>query len=295
MAENTTRDGNFVPGGSLGIIEQLDLTTKFPQTVAILDGDGNQITSFGGGTQYTEGATPPADPSGPTLLFEDTGVWKAISATNPLPVLATIDTTGLATSDNQTNASQKTQLVDSGGVGVSVLDLNVNNALATALVDANGDQITALGGTQYVNGDTVATPTGTVAMWRQSADNTVQSVADDNPMPVNVATNTGLATSTKQDSQITLETELNALTETLQELVQRLMPLAGAISSTAALRVAPISSVSTAVTGSVTATGPITSAQSIAEKAVAGVLYPEKIALTNTASVLSNINNCVAA
>lgn len=198
MAENTTRDGNFVPGGSLGIIEQLDLTTKFPQTVAILDGDGNQITSFGGGTQY-------------------------------------------------------------------------------------------------VNGDTVATPTGTVAMWRQSADNTVQSVADDNPMPVNVATNTGLATSTKQDSQITLETELNALTETLQELVQRLMPLAGAISSTAALRVAPISSVSTAVTGSVTATGPITSAQSIAEKAVAGILFPEKIALTNTASVLSNINNCVAA
>lgn len=54
---NSKRDGNFVPGGDIGVIQQLDLTTKWPQTVAILDGSGNQITSFGGGTQYTEGDT----------------------------------------------------------------------------------------------------------------------------------------------------------------------------------------------------------------------------------------------
>jgi hypothetical protein len=86
---------------------------------------------------------------------------------------------------------------------------------------------------------------------------------------------------------------LNSLIETLQELTQRLMPLAGAMSNAVALRVAPISSVSTAVTGSVTATGGgyITSAQSIAEKAVAGVSYPEKIAITNSTAIQSNINN----
>jgi len=39
-------DPNFKPGGSLGVIEQLDLTTSYPQTVAIVDGSGNQITSF---------------------------------------------------------------------------------------------------------------------------------------------------------------------------------------------------------------------------------------------------------
>ena len=49
-------DTNFKPGGSLGVIEQLDLTTSYPQTVAIVDGSGTQITSFGGGTQYADGA-----------------------------------------------------------------------------------------------------------------------------------------------------------------------------------------------------------------------------------------------
>lgn len=100
---------------------------------------------------------------------------------------------------------------------------------------------------------------------------------------------TGAATSAKQDSQITLQTQLESLVETLQELVQRLAPLAGAMSNTAQLR--------TVVTGAVTATGGgyITSAQSIAEKAVAGVLYPEKVAITNLTAIQSNINNAVAA
>lgn len=42
-----TIDPNFKQGGSLGVIEQLDLTTSYPQTVAIVDASGNQITSFG--------------------------------------------------------------------------------------------------------------------------------------------------------------------------------------------------------------------------------------------------------
>lgn len=51
-----TRDPNFVPGGGVGNFEQIDLTVAHPLTVAILDGSGNQITSFGGGTQYADGA-----------------------------------------------------------------------------------------------------------------------------------------------------------------------------------------------------------------------------------------------
>lgn len=81
---------------------------------------------------------------------------------------------------------------------------------------------------------------------------------------------------------------LEALVDTLQELIQRLAPLASAIANVGgtAMRVQPVTSISTAVTG------PITSANSIAEKALAGVSYPEKIALTNMAAQ-ANINNCV--
>lgn len=87
-------------------------------------------------------------------------------------------------------------------------------------------------------------------------------------------------------SETTQET-LSSLIETLQELNQRLTPLAGAMANTAQLRAV--------VTGAVTATGGgyITSAQSIAEKALAGISYPEKVAITNMAAVHSNIINVV--
>lgn len=101
-----------------------------------------------------------------------------------------------------------------------------------------------------------------------------------------VSVNTSaLATSANQTSQVVLETTLNSLIETLQELVQRLAPLSGAMANTAQLR--------TVVTGAVTASGPITSAQSIAEKAPAGISYPEKIALDNLTVAITNTNNCV--
>ena len=81
------------------------------------------------------------------------------------------------------------------------------------------------------------------------------------------------------------QTTLNDLIGTLQELVQRLAPLAGVVANTAQLRVV--------ATGSVTASGGgyITSAQSIAQKAVAGISYPEKVAITNLTAIQSNINN----
>lgn len=129
--------------------------------VAILDGSGNQITSFGGGTQYTDGGVPPANPVGPTLIFDNAGTWANVSDANPLPVSGSFTPpalqnvniteiggnavtttvpvsgtvaatqsgawnitnisgtvslpTGAATAANQTNASQKTQIVDGSG------------------------------------------------------------------------------------------------------------------------------------------------------------------------------------
>lgn len=79
------------------------------------------------------------------------------------------------------------------------------------------------------------------------------------------------------------ETALNSLIETLQELSQRLAPLAGAISPTAQIR--------SVVTGAVTATGGgyITSAQAIA----ALLTQTNTLWINNTTAIQSNINNCV--
>ena len=56
MPINThTIDQNRKQGGTINAIEQLDLTTKFPQTVAVLNSSGVQVDDFGG-TQYADGA-----------------------------------------------------------------------------------------------------------------------------------------------------------------------------------------------------------------------------------------------
>jgi len=88
---------------------------------------------------------------------------------------------------------------------------------------------------------------------------------------------------------------LNSLVETLQELSRRLLVIASMANAGApALRTIPIASVSTAVTGTVTASGPITSAQSIAEKNIAGVMYTMRVATENNTAYVANISNVTA-
>jgi len=96
---------------------------------------------------------------------------------------------GGATSDNQTNGTQKTQIVDAGGDAVTVtggkLDVNATASLAgttlpisgatdgvgVAILDGSGNQITSFGGgTQYTEGDTDASITGTAAMVEGAAN-----------------------------------------------------------------------------------------------------------------------------
>jgi hypothetical protein len=54
--------------------------------VAIIDGSGNQITSFGGGTQYAEGATA-STYTGTAMIFAEasTDAAKVVSSVDPLP------------------------------------------------------------------------------------------------------------------------------------------------------------------------------------------------------------------
>lgn len=100
--------------------------------VQIVDGSGNQITSFGGGTQYIDGGVVPTHPIAPTLVYDNAGAWQHVSVANPLPVSATISTVGLATSANQTNGTQLTGLVAGSAAIGSITNTSFIVTQATA-------------------------------------------------------------------------------------------------------------------------------------------------------------------
>lgn len=248
LKTNTTLTGSEIPisGATTGV------------GVAILDGSGNQITSFGGGAQYTQDDFD-TTPTGTVMMFmrdDGTGQIVTPSDNNPLPIQIP---NGLAGSGLLTDAELRASAVPVSVSGVATAAAQTDGTQKIQIVDAGGDAVTVTGG----------------------------------KLDVNSAAPVGGATEAKQDSQITLATQLETLTETLQELVQRLAPLAGAMRNTAQLGV--IGSVAVTSAPSTAVTGPITSAQSIAEKAVAGISYPEKVAITNLTAIQSNINNAVAA
>lgn len=76
--------------GDVGVLSQFNLSNSNPLTVAIVDADGNQITSLGGGgssgTEYTEGDVE-TEIVGTAIMWEDdSDVMRAVSAAKPLPV-----------------------------------------------------------------------------------------------------------------------------------------------------------------------------------------------------------------
>lgn len=63
-----------------------DLSNSNPLAVAIVDSSGDQISSFGGGVQYTEGDTD-ASITGTAMLWEDSGnTLRVPSSAHPLPI-----------------------------------------------------------------------------------------------------------------------------------------------------------------------------------------------------------------
>lgn len=121
----------------------LKLTDSNPLTVAITDGNGDQITSFGGGTQYTDGGVPPTHPVAPTLVWSDGSNWQTVSTAKPLPVTASVSISGVATAANQTNKSQITQIADGSGNVIG----STSNALDINIKSGNPTSITANAGT----------------------------------------------------------------------------------------------------------------------------------------------------
>lgn len=98
---------------------------------AIVDGSGNQITSFGGGTQYTDGGVPPTHPVGNTIEWSDGSNWQTVSTAKPLPVSATFSPSGT----QDTNIKQ---------VGGATFALGQQLAAASLPIVLTAAQITTL-------------------------------------------------------------------------------------------------------------------------------------------------------
>lgn len=136
--------------GDVGIIDQLDLTNSNPAVVAIVDANGDQITSFGGGTQYTEDAAAAANPVG------------------TVPILIRQDTPASEVSTNGDNIAQRANAY--GGAYVQVV------TSTGAFVDTFG------GGTQYTeDAASAADPVGTATILvRADTPATITSTDGDN-------------------------------------------------------------------------------------------------------------------
>lgn len=96
-----------------------------------LDSNGNlKVTSTGGGggadVQYTDGDSTITHPIGTIPVYDNAGTITAVSVANPLPVTATVSTTGLATSTKQ----------DTGNISLASIDTKTP-ALGQALAAAS--------------------------------------------------------------------------------------------------------------------------------------------------------------
>lgn len=163
--------------GDVGILDQLDLTNSNPAVVAIVDSNGDQITSFGGGTQYTEDAAAAANPVG--------------------------------TAVNLVRQDTPATLVSTDGDNVAQRGTNYGAAYVQVVSSTGSFVDTFGGGTQYTEGDTDATITGT-AMMMEGAGNALvaaQGTAADGLL-VNLGANndvtvSGVSTLAEQQTQTT--------------------------------------------------------------------------------------------
>src|SRR6185312_3481643 len=202
-------DGAIVDGSNATIrATVLSLTNSKPLTVAITDTSGNQISSFGGGTQYTDGGTPPANPVGGTIEWNEGGTWRTVSTAKPLPVtlsnasVAVTGTffqatqpisastlplpTGAATSANQTTELSSLATIATNTTQIPSVPSTNNSSTATLLSGAvftgTGDDCINYSEMRVTVFANVASATDGLSL-QQSEDNTNWDVTDTYTIP----------------------------------------------------------------------------------------------------------------
>lgn len=153
LPAGTNLIGNVKISDGTDTADVLDLASSNPLAVAIVDANGDQISSFGGGTEYTVDAAAPANPVGATFVMERDDQLSTVSEA----------------AGDWTNARA-----------------TAKGALWVALADSAGDPITSFGGgSQYTEGDTDASITGTALLWEDTSD-TLRAVSAAKPLPVTI-------------------------------------------------------------------------------------------------------------
>ena len=145
-------------GGTLQGVTGLSLTNAVPMDVAIVDGSGNQITSFGGGTQYADGASQ-TTPTGTAALGK-----------NPSNVLHALALDGSGNLNVNVQAIPTTTVQQSSG---SNLHVNVDNYPSSQAVT----------GTVGITGNVGVTQQTTP--WVVSTGGTVDALGNQNVNVVN--------------------------------------------------------------------------------------------------------------
>lgn len=143
--------------------------------------------------------------------------------------------------------------------------------------------------------EVLSLPAGLATSANQQTDALTDTELRANPVPISgtVTVDTSLlSTSAKQTEQTALLTTLNSLIETNNYLVQFLSQLTGAMNSGApALRTIPIASVSTAVTGSLTSAGTVSTVGTITNFGTGIPASEMAHDINNFTAILANINN----
>lgn len=143
--------------------------------------------------------------------------------------------------------------------------------------------------------EVLSLPAGLATSANQQTDALTDTELRANPVPISgtVTVDTSLlSTSAKQTEQTALLTTLNSLIETNNYLVQFLSQLTGAMNAGApALRTIPIASVSTAVTGSLTSAGTVSTVGTITNFGTGIPASEMAHDINNFTAILANINN----
>lgn len=148
--------------------------------VAIVDGSGNQITSFGGGTQYTEGDTDTTI-TGTAMMWEDASdTLRAVSAAKPLPVDIQDATVAVTQSGtwNITNISGTVSLPTGAATAAKQPALGTAGSASTDVITIQGiASMTAVkvdgsAVTQPISAASLPLPTGASTLAEQQSQTT---------------------------------------------------------------------------------------------------------------------------
>jgi hypothetical protein len=216
-----------------------DLASNDALNVAIVDGSGNQITSFGGGTQYTEDVAAVTDPVGTQLIARrrdslssettDDGDNTAVNSTAK-GELYVKHVDAIPVTDNGSSLTiDGTVTIQDGGNVISVDDagasLTIDNA--TLSVIGGGAEATALrvtiaddssglisvddnGGSLTVDAVSLPLPTGASTLAEQQTQTTALQLIDDIVHATNAALNKVAAIGGQlDDASVTAATENN--------------------------------------------------------------------------------------